>query len=363
MAPILQEEFDALAIFAAVADELRREPFFSEDNHEKLFPWAHGAVAHLCRPPFLKSAVLPFRKLWLASEPCHFETIRDLVFRVYPDQQIIASCRQWFCDFYDATLKNVVDAKWPDLTNYELVEIWLYTHAVHAGPKKLNTKKNKGKPHRRLQEFDLWSQRLGREAFEYWFRSALHIIGSQYIQFDEKLVTPLLRNLRDTAEMKLGFDAQAALRYSPYPDPRFKIHFRDVFWHLDKESSDETFERLLKRQRFENLGSLLKTLFKSRAAALVAVCESTTLDALFAASNTKVLASDESTQEQLLFSGNGGNGGLSGYGRFEVYENRHVRFGGNSEGALKLAFSDFRSVFFVERKQQSPEPHKSDWNA
>ncbi len=36
MTPVTQADFDQLATFVAVADELSMEPFVSDDNHERL---------------------------------------------------------------------------------------------------------------------------------------------------------------------------------------------------------------------------------------------------------------------------------------------------------------------------------------
>jgi len=78
MSPVTQAEFDQLAIFVAVAEELSMEPFVSDDNHERLVQVKKSdgsplVTAYLCHPAFLKSAILPFRKLWLSSETCAFE--------------------------------------------------------------------------------------------------------------------------------------------------------------------------------------------------------------------------------------------------------------------------------------------------
>jgi hypothetical protein len=75
MNQISQEEFDKLAIFVSVTDELKKEPFFSEDNHDHLtlFKDETGqeiVTAFFCHPAFLKSSGLPFRKLWLNTEHC-----------------------------------------------------------------------------------------------------------------------------------------------------------------------------------------------------------------------------------------------------------------------------------------------------
>ena len=73
MSLITEPEFDQLATFVAVAEELSMEPFVSEDNHEKLvqFGKSNGdqkIVAHFCHPMVLKSALLPFR-----SCGCHLK--------------------------------------------------------------------------------------------------------------------------------------------------------------------------------------------------------------------------------------------------------------------------------------------------
>ena len=55
MNPLTQTEFDRLATFVAVAEELSMEPFVSDDNHEGLvqFKKSDGSqliMAHFCHP-------------------------------------------------------------------------------------------------------------------------------------------------------------------------------------------------------------------------------------------------------------------------------------------------------------------------
>jgi hypothetical protein len=113
---VTQDDFDSLAIFVAVADELQREPFFSQDTHDKLSAFQSGTtetvVAFFCHPAFLKSAILPFRKIWMSSERCAFRDhkgtggIRDLVFQNYPDQKFAAGYRYWYYDFFEQHLSK-----------------------------------------------------------------------------------------------------------------------------------------------------------------------------------------------------------------------------------------------------------------
>ena len=82
--------------------------------------------------------------------------------------------------------------------------------------------------------------------------------------------------------MTPGFEAAAALKYSPYPDPRYRITFEDVFWHLDKESMEETFDRLLDRHTYGILKGFLRGYFETKPDALAAVCEYLTFPAMLA---------------------------------------------------------------------------------
>jgi hypothetical protein len=57
MSPVTQAEFDQLATFVAVAEELSMEPFVSDDNHERLVQVKKSdgsplVTAYLCHPPF-----------------------------------------------------------------------------------------------------------------------------------------------------------------------------------------------------------------------------------------------------------------------------------------------------------------------
>ncbi len=121
-----QEEFDSLAIFVAVVEELKREPFFSEDNHDHLA----GNVAVFCHPMFLKSAVLPFRKIWMERERCAFRKrdgtggIRDLVFREFPDHILSGGLRYWFYEHYDSSLKTSFGYGWAKETKLALRELF-----------------------------------------------------------------------------------------------------------------------------------------------------------------------------------------------------------------------------------------------
>lgn len=352
-----QEEFDGLATFVAVVEELRREPFFSEDNHDRLATCnsgsAENASAFFCHPAFLKSAVLPFRKIWMSSERCAFRNhdgtggIRDLVFREHPDQTLKDGHHYWFYESFERKLKQ--QAHWSHKSNSEIISIWINTQVAHTGPKDPNKKKSW---EFELADFDQWATQIGREKFEFLFRSSLQTIGSSYVGFAETLAIPLFKELRKQGWVP-GFEAEMALKYNPYPDQRYQIMFDDPFWHLDRESMEDTFDRLLARQRFSGLHGFLRGLIPKKPEALAAVCQFEQFGALLKGCSATILEKNSKIDGNLLR--------RSGPPGFEAYEGRAVRFKGDSEDALRRVYSEFRTCLFEERKRQKRQPKWDEW--
>ena len=186
-----------------------------------------------------------------------------------------------------------------------------------------------------LQDFDHWSERIEREKFEYLFRSNLRVIASVYIDFLRKIASPLFVLLQRDFAMVPGFQAVAALKYNPYPDPRYRIVFDDVFWHLDKQSIEETFNRLLERPTFGILRGFLPAYFQSKSDALAAVCENTSFDAMLERTGARLLRPGGVVEEQLMCRTSAMCGTAFGPVKFEVYQGRKVRFSEESETKFK----------------------------
>jgi len=356
MSSVAQADFDRLAIFVAVAEELSMEPFVSDDNHERLVQAknADGSLlvtGYFCHPAFLKSAVVPFRKLWLSSEACAFEKIRDLVFQVHPEQNELLGYRHWFYDVYCRQLDEPADHKWAEESRRDILNIWIYTQAIHAGKKDWGKGKRMGQF--TLKDFDQWAERIGRERFEFLFRTSLRVVAFVYVQFLTKLARPLFDLLKREHGMIPGFEATAALKYNPYPDPRYRITFDDLFWHLDKESAEETFDRLLERHTYAGLKSFLEGYFENKGDALAAVRKDDTFPALLKRSGAVLLKDDEVVQDdQLRCHYSAAWGTPFAPVDFEVYKNRKLRLLKHGDRMLGDAFADFRKCFFEERKRQ-----------
>jgi hypothetical protein len=318
-----QDDFNSLAIFVAVVDELRQEPFFSEDNHDKI---GGDAVGIFCHPMFLKSAVLPFRKIWMSSERCAFikpqgngEGIRELIYREHPNKILLGGYRYWFYDHFDGQLATSFGMAWATETKREVIDLWLNTQLAHTGPMHFdpNAKNNPAKPAKKkqfsLEDFNACDARIGREKFEFLFRSSIVTIGHSYIQFAEILALPLFKKLQDEG-MKPDFEADVALKYNPYPDPKYKIQFKDDFWHLSHETIQDSFCRLLARHRFSGLGNLLRSLFDTVDEAIDFVGKNDTLDTLLNEAKVEMLT--KNPEPGMMFKGFKGKFNANSYPEF-----------------------------------------------
>lgn len=346
-----QENFDRLALFFAVASELKFEPFLSKDNHERLGPMgSERPAAHFCHPAFLKSALMPFRKLWLRSEQCSFEKVRGIVFEHHHDRNLVSANQSFFVDWYSRTLNEPADSKWAAESTQEILDMWIYTQAIHAGQRENSQGKIVNERDASVQDFDRWVKRIGRVKFEFLFRLSLRQVGDIYVQFLDKLAAPLFLKLTQDG-MVPGFEADAALKFSPYPDLRHNITFDDVFWHLDKESMEDTFHRLLVRQQYGILRGLLRGLFGTIPAALSAVCESADFTSLFDKNGVTLLPEQPPLTDELI-SRNSTSVIPFGPIVVDVLKSRRVWFDKSARATFEEIYLDFRTCLFEERKRQ-----------
>lgn len=362
-----QPEFDSLAIFVAIVDELRHEPFFSEDNHNKL---SGNNSAVFCHPMFLKSAVLPFRKIWMSSERCSFikdnpdikdEGIRELVFREHPDKKLTAGYHYWFFEHFQKDLATSSGYGWATESKKEIIDLWLNTQLAHTGPMNFshNPQSKPKKPPKKKQfsidDFNACDARIGREKFEFLFRSSIGTIGHSYISFAEILAIPLFEKLRHDG-MKPSFEAEVALKYNPYPDAKYGIQFDDVFWHQSRETPEETFLRLLARQRFSGLGDLLRALFDKADEAIDFVGKCETFDALLKDANVVILTGNPVWDSTFKGRFNANSypelGRQSRTGGVVAFAGRKICFQDAAESVLRDVYLEFRVAFDEARKRQ-----------
>jgi hypothetical protein len=351
-----QEEFNSLAIFVAVVEELRREPFFSEDRHDTV---RGDNTAVFCHPMFLKSAVLPFRKIWMEREQCAFRKrdgtggIRDLVFREFPDRAYADAFRDRYYAMFEGQLKTPIGNGWATESKWQIVNLWLNTQLAHTGPKDPVKKKSWESD---MADFNACDARIGREKFEFLFRASVGTVGSYYIEFEEMLAFPLFKKLRNEQGMKPSFEAYIALKYSAHPDPKYKIIFEDTFWHMNRETMKDSFFRLLARQRFDALKDFLRPLFAKVEDAIDFVAKCETLDALLKEANVTILGENQSPDTMLKAHCDKNTFLETGIRpkriKLAVFADRKIRFYNDTQNVLSGVYIEFVAALKQARQRQ-----------
>lgn len=141
--PLTDSEFDALSRYIAVTREMREEPFFSEDWKDTIveYPGDKKRFGRFGHPAFLKSAMLPFRKLWLVSEPCKFEKVRDFIDVKYgrmklDDYLLLEGHMAHYYGFHESLLNKLAPENLrigPVSKIEDIIELWIHTLGVHTG--------------------------------------------------------------------------------------------------------------------------------------------------------------------------------------------------------------------------------------
>jgi hypothetical protein len=161
--------------------------------------------------------------------------------------------------------------------------------------------------------------------------------------------------------MKPSFEAEVALKYNPYPDPKYRIRFDDVFWHLSRETVEESFCRLLARQRFSGLGNLLHVLFDKVDEAIDYVSKCKTFDALLKEANVVILT--EHPEPGAVFKGRFNANSYPEFGRpvktgsFVAFAGRRILFFDAAQSVLGNVYIEFRAALH-EARQQQRQPHE-----
>lgn len=357
-----QTEIDNIGKFLAVADELCQEPFFSPDSHDWLYPKSeiatvdHGQFSH---PAFLKSAILPFRKLWMPTEPCAYEKIRDLIYAIFPTSELLQGLRYWFYEDYLRTLDRRVFEQGKIQTVGETIDIWINTQAAHTGQRP----KGKGmQGNYTVRDFDDALKLNGRPKFEFEFRVGLKCVSSSFSALYKDVAAPLFSFLKSCGHQP-GFEVMVAMSYGAYPKAAEHIHVKDYFWHLDKESSEETFDRLLERQDFGNLDTFFCGYFFKRRPALEAILNFETLGAFFTGTGGEVISAPLETDRLMSRFGAKGDFNNNG-GEVMVFENRRVQFNGRSQHFIAAQYSAFRDAFLRHRASitQTNKKWSGNWH-
>ena len=250
---VTQKEVDNVAAFVQAVRELKTEPFFGEDELYgiQVSPKIHIDVG---TPANLKSALAPFRRIWMESEPCNFNCVYNILYRNCENDQLqglMAECR---ANLEKSKKDWLFPIGPPELTPQKTVEVWLNTRYAHIGQSSRQGKFTS-------EDFAKFEKTIGSAQFEFFFRLAVRSIGTSYInllQFAELALEQWAKNngIKPTHPTTSSFgvvgtevtgDGTTITRDTPG-------------WSPTQESSEARCDRLLRRKRFHNLETLLNHL-------------------------------------------------------------------------------------------------------
>lgn len=166
-------EIDAVAHFVEAVRELRRSPFFLEEYRDHGITWHPREPNSELKGKFpgedvLRAVLVPFRRVWLKSEPCYYRKVANILKRRSPTSRTFLDhvmldtdrpIRMGIPQFSDVNL-SIADA----------IDLWLNAkyHHVGASPKGGQFTRN---------DFERFRREIGLVLFEYYFLVALDHVG------------------------------------------------------------------------------------------------------------------------------------------------------------------------------------------
>ena len=131
-----QPEVDAVAHFVEAARELQQSPFFMEEYRSLNISMCEGDPKEKIQgefpdPSILRAVLVPFRRVWHKSEPCHYAKVTRILKRHIPEFR-------WFLDSvaFDGARPAIRHFPWfkdCPLSATEIIDLWLNTRYHHVG--------------------------------------------------------------------------------------------------------------------------------------------------------------------------------------------------------------------------------------
>jgi len=132
---IAQEDVDAVASFVEAINELDLEPFFGKDEQFSFsgMPSAGPATFHLGDRFHFRSALISFRRIWMATESSHWENVIRILTRTGMPAEVSnnASMQRQLI----TTLISRDAGFLKGITGEDVIELWLNTALRMEGSK------------------------------------------------------------------------------------------------------------------------------------------------------------------------------------------------------------------------------------
>lgn len=256
-----QHEVNCLAAFIEAVEELEHEPFCGEDDKSVYSMRGSQVTARFGDRFHFRSALVTFRRIWLKEEASNFNFICNLVERYEPSSILTTTGRDQF--------RMHTNMRWGriPLTSGEVVDLWLNAVFAHT-----NLRRTKKPQWRDRVDFDKLVETHGHAMLEFICRTtvravitaAFNVVREARWALDrwEKdyqlrpefvIGAPFGRNQRETTKAGHTVIRTASTE------------------HLGHETELQRFERILARDRFRSLKSILDCVGEDREKLAAAV--------------------------------------------------------------------------------------------
>jgi len=162
-----QEEVDAVAYFVEAATELSNSTFIQEEFQSLSFSPVDSNQgqdgATFPDPDVVKSALVPFRRVWHQGEPCYFRRVANILYKHHEYTRYFLRPLA-FDD--DASLVNQMWLRDCELSPSDVINLWLNTRYHHVGKSKMAGKFTR-------EDFENYENQIGPVRFEFVFLSAV----------------------------------------------------------------------------------------------------------------------------------------------------------------------------------------------
>lgn len=245
------DEVDSLASFVEAIAELEAEPFFSRDEPRTLSATGDKFTYRLGDRSHFRSALITFRRIWMQRDAENFDRVCNII------SKHTTPTSNGFLAFERDAVRRELEAypsmpKRIDVTNRELVDLWLNAVFAHSGLRGRTKLRHR---------FDALIERYGSGCLEFAFRQVVFTLGLHYRNI-KGLAQNLLKHWKAEFGMSPSFQAG-----SPFGTKRRErttdgelIVRESSSEYYSEENYDQRFTRILGRPEFRNLESMLKSL-------------------------------------------------------------------------------------------------------
>jgi hypothetical protein len=258
-----QHEANCLGAFIEAVEELRREPFFSEDDKSILSAQGAKLVARFGDRFHFRSALVTFRRVWLKEEASNFHSICKLIARFEGLDFWLRILREQF--------KSHTEMRWPGihLTSREVVDLWLNAVFAHS-----NIRRYKKPTWRDRIDFDKLVRAHSHDLLEFICRGTVRGVGCAYFNLLPVARSSLARWQKDYG-IKPQFEIGAPFGSSTVETNAegHTIIRMPSTEYQGSETPSQRFERILSRDRFRALKPIFDSIDHDRETLAKSVLE------------------------------------------------------------------------------------------